>query len=153
MSRLFLLLSVAATISIGSCLASDGDVAKVFRQVQLNAKAHKTFKDEGSSAAEKYHKQSAAEQESLVFKLDQPDDLVQLIRLCKKERASLPGPDYKHQAQTDYYLFSECFALRKLGKIHSPAALEALERVKPIESGNATVMETWSEVHNKFAAH
>ena len=130
------------------CSADDLAVSKVFEQVKSNATHQKRFKKSNSPEALKYSKESGQPAKHLVYSLQKPEELVGLIRLCKKERHQYDAP--KFEPVSGYFIACEEFGIQKLGEMQTPEALKALEKVHEIENGQVGIMETWDEARAKY---
>lgn len=134
---------LAAMSVLAPALASESQVQKVFKQIEINAKKNKLSRDNASAV------KGGKEEKALVYQLNGTTDLLQLIRLCSQKRRHLPGTEQQHEAEHDYFMDCEQFAIRKIGAIGTPQAAKALDQVEKLESGNATVMEVITEAREK----
>lgn len=75
-----------------------------------------------------------------------PAQLVERIRRSKQKIHEIPS-DSKHQRYFGYFESVINFSIMRLGDQKTPEAKQALEEVKPIISGAASLMETWDEAN------
>lgn len=142
------LIAVCAASFALPCMANGLKVGRVFEQVKVNATHQKHFKNNSSKEAIEYSRKTGHAAHELVFSLKRPDELVSLIRLCKKTRHHYQPP--KYETEFDYFVACEEFAIQKLGEMQTPEALKALDVVHEIESGQEHIMETWDEARAKY---
>jgi hypothetical protein len=129
-------------------MADDLKVGRVFEQVKLNAKQQKHFDKSNSKESIEYSRKSGHAAKELVYSLKKPDELVSLIRLCKKARRNYDAP--KFESISEYFISCEEFGIQKLGEMQTPEALKALEVVHEIEAGQEGIMETWDDARAKY---
>jgi hypothetical protein len=126
-------------------IAADKKVSQIFAEANLHASQEKSDSEYVSEDAAKQRGRERIKQiESLLAKLDRPEQLVELISMCKEKVHLIPSRP-KFEPYFGYLESIQKFAIRKLGTMTSPEAVRALEQVGVLESGKAAIMESWDE--------
>ena len=142
---LSILLMLTASLLPG--FGADQTVASLMKKIDQQALQERQISDE---QAENQHAiETARKMEVMVHDLT-PSQLVDLIRLCWQKIHEIPS-DSKHARYSHYFEEVIHFSISRLGDLKTDAAKQALDSVRVIISGAASLMETWDEAKEKQA--
>jgi len=125
--------------------AASTAVSNAFQKADVYAKQQKYIPITEKNAVEKQSKKGIKQIHEVIDSLT-PDQLVDLIAMCKKKIHEIPS-DSKHEPYSNYFEEVIHFSISHIGKDKTPKAKQALLKVKPIISGAASLTETWHEAY------
>jgi hypothetical protein len=140
----FLLASFFAVSVVADC--KDQAVLSAFANVDKYAKQEQLLAP--GPIAEQQDKNGIKEINSIVQGLSHPEQLVELISMCKGKIAEIPS-DSKHEPYFDFFESVIHFSIHQLGSMNTAEAKRALDDVHPIITGSASLIESWNEAKEK----
>jgi len=141
-NRQAIVVALVTTCWVPPAFSTDPAVQKAFAEVVSDAVQEKTDPDE--KVSKQYFQKKMNHIRWILTTLNQPDQLVQLIALCKSKTGNA-STNQKYKPYQSYFVYVQEFAIFKLGHMAGGDARKALERVKPIIKDDPQMLENWNE--------